>query len=274
MPYGIANARGQVPGAEVRSILALAAASGVDCLDTAVVYGESERALGACDLGAFRITTKLPPLPSDDVDVGAWVMGQARESCARLGVERLHGLLLHRADDATGPRGAEVMSALRAVREAAVTTGVGISIYDPGQLEGVDLRDIDLVQAPFNVLDRRLCDSGALSRLADAGVEVHARSALLQGVLMMNPEAIPDRIAGLRESVAGFGEWAAQRGVSLLAAALGHVLATPGIARVVLGVDSIDQFREGLEAEGAVHEPAPAELAVPDPTLVDPSRWS
>ncbi|MDZ7809365.1 MAG: aldo/keto reductase [Arhodomonas sp.] len=61
LDYGVANASGQVPVDEVRRILALARESGVDTLDTAAAYGESEAVLGAAGAGDFRLVTKISP---------------------------------------------------------------------------------------------------------------------------------------------------------------------------------------------------------------------
>lgn len=274
MEYGIANDRGRVPAAEVVRILDLAAGSGVDSIDTAVAYGESEATLGSADLSAFRVITKLLPIPADEPDLVAWVADQTRASCGRLGLDRLHGLMLHAVDDLRGPRGSELSVALRATREAGLTDGIGVSIYAPSQLEGIDLEELDLVQAPLNVFDRRLIDSGALSALNDAGVEVYARSALLQGVLVMDPGALPPRLAGLRAPVLRFQEWAAEREVSPVAAALGHLFAIDAVHRVVLGVDGLDHLRGALQAEAENAGMTPPELAVDDLDLIDPRRWS
>ena len=46
LPYGITNQQGQVPSDEVARMLKLAAASGIDTLDTASTYGTSESVLG------------------------------------------------------------------------------------------------------------------------------------------------------------------------------------------------------------------------------------
>jgi aryl-alcohol dehydrogenase-like predicted oxidoreductase len=273
MDYGIANERGRVPGDEVRQILKLAADSGIDTIDTAIAYGDSEATLGTLDLSDFHLVTKLPTLPDDEPDVPGWVERHTLASCERLGINRVHGLLLHRAEDVHGPRGSQLVLALKDVRERGLTDGVGVSIYAPSQLEGIDLEDLDLIQAPLNVFDRRLIELGALSDLNDAGVRVYVRSALLQGVLVMNPDAVPPRLAGLRAPITRFREWAAAREVSPLAAALGHLFAVPGIYRIVLGIDGIDQLHDALAAEALGTGAAPAELAVDDPGLIDPRRW-
>ena len=58
--YGITNIAGQVSGAEIRAILTLAKKSGIDTIDTARLYGESEAAIGHCHDVArdFRIVSK------------------------------------------------------------------------------------------------------------------------------------------------------------------------------------------------------------------------
>ena len=57
----------------------------------------------------------------------------------------------------------------------------------------LDLYDIDLVQLPLNILDRRLIDSDILARLKNRGVEIHVRSVFLQGLLLMPKNQIPDK---------------------------------------------------------------------------------
>jgi aryl-alcohol dehydrogenase-like predicted oxidoreductase len=46
LPYGIANQAGPVSRSEVKSMLQFALANGVDSLDTAIAYGDSEACLG------------------------------------------------------------------------------------------------------------------------------------------------------------------------------------------------------------------------------------
>ncbi len=46
LPYGIANQGGKVARLAARDMLQLAALKGIDTLDTAIAYGESETCLG------------------------------------------------------------------------------------------------------------------------------------------------------------------------------------------------------------------------------------
>src|SRR5450755_1692147 len=64
LPYGIANRAGQVAHADVAAILAYARSAGVDTVDTAIAYGDSEKCLGDVGMQSWRVVSKLPPVPS------------------------------------------------------------------------------------------------------------------------------------------------------------------------------------------------------------------
>lgn len=74
--YGIANKTGRVPPNEVRKILAEAARRGMDVLDTAIAYGESESMLGEIGVPNWRVVSKLPAVPEDCNNVLDWVAEQ------------------------------------------------------------------------------------------------------------------------------------------------------------------------------------------------------
>src|SRR5690606_31222736 len=88
--------------------------------------------------------------------------------------------------------------ALRDCQNAGLVKKIGYSIYDPGELEHLFAPyPPDIIQAPLNILDRRLVDTGWLARLNEAGVIVHTRSAFLQGLLLMSSTSRPS----------GFNRW-------------------------------------------------------------------
>jgi aryl-alcohol dehydrogenase-like predicted oxidoreductase len=274
VPYGIANAHGQVRQQDVTRILYAARARGVDTLDTAIAYGTSERALGAAGVDAFEVVTKLPALPIG-TEVQSWVRQQVQCSLKTLGIDRLHGLLLHHPDDLLGPQGQSLLASLRAIRDAGLTSGIGVSVYEPEQLMRLaPYMPFDLVQLPFNVLDHRMSESGWLDRLADSGTIVHARSAFLQGLLLMAPENRPERFGRWQAIWDGWDAYLRDAGCSALDACLGHAIFEPRIARIVVGVDSLNHLERTLDAaESATPVAVPANVRSDDPDLLDPGRW-
>ena len=194
--YGIANEAGQVSLGEAQSVLSLAKANEIDVLDTAIAYGASEEVLGKVGIDGFRVVTKFPSLPDDQNNVAHWVIEQVRESLARLGQKKLYGLLLHRSEDLLGSKGGQLLQALADLKNDGFVQKIGFSIYSPDEIDEVYKKiKIDLVQAPLNVVDRRLQSSGWLDRLKDDGVEVHTRSAFLQGLLLMERSKIPQKFS-------------------------------------------------------------------------------
>ncbi|MGI9343055.1 MAG: aldo/keto reductase [Gammaproteobacteria bacterium] len=273
LDYGIANA-GRVPPADVAAILATAAAAGVDTLDTAIAYGDSEAALGDAGVSGWRVITKLPGLPERLPAIGDWVREQVAASLDRLKLDRLEGVLLHQPADLLGNAGPELAAALERIRSDGMTAAVGISIYDPAELPAlVTVMRPDIVQAPFNVLDRRLESSGWLARLAADGVRVHVRSAFLQGLLLMDADARPDYFERWRTLLDQWRSWCDHQRRSPSSLALGFALAQSNIERVVVGVDSPAQLDAAIEAAGGKPNLPPDALQNDDPDLLNPSNW-
>jgi aryl-alcohol dehydrogenase-like predicted oxidoreductase len=272
--YGIAN-RVDIPSDEqTQQILEVAKAGGISLIDTAVSYGESERRLGKQGMNGWEVVTKVPMVPENANDPAGWVHDSARASLARLNMTRLYGLLLHRPHQLLRPMGSSLYAALLRLKGEGLVSKIGISIYDPAELDQLmPHHEFDLVQAPFNVLDRRLLDSGWLHRLADRGVELHVRSVFLQGLLLMGPEARPAKFSPWDSVWANWGRWLQESGATALQACLHQALSFPEISAVVIGVESAGQLQEILAAERRAVPSAPSYLRCDDPRLVNPSDW-
>lgn len=276
LAYGVSNQRGQVSREVAREIIGLARQAGVDTIDTAIAYGDSEACLGEVGIGNFRVVTKLPPMPDDILDITAWARDQIKGSLDRLGVASVYGLLLHRADQLLGKQGQELATALQNAKQDGLVAKVGVSIYDPEQLAAVmTVCRPDIVQAPLNLLDRRLEASGWLQRLHDSGVEVHTRSAFLQGLLLMNKAAMPPRFDRWRAIWDAWHAWLDAHDVSATRACIQYPLSLHQVDRVVVGVSSTAEFQMLLSDAAVVAVPTDLpNLACTDPDLINPSNWN
>lgn len=272
--YGVANQTGQISRDDATTILDHAWTMGLDTLDTAIAYGESEQRLGEIGVGRWRIISKLPAMPESCPDISGWVRKSVSDSLERLKVNRLCGLLLHRPQQLLGEKGYALYKVLDDLKQLGVVGKIGISIYDPQELEAlISSYRFDLVQAPFNVLDRRLMTSNWLTKLKQAGTEVHARSVFLQGLMLMNATNRPARFQKWQPLWDRWHEWLIERELSPLQACLGFVLAHAEIDRVIVGVDTLEQLQEVLSTVKVSPNP-PVELNCEDADLINPSRWS
>ncbi len=275
LAYGVANRTGKVDNAEAQAILRQARAAGIDTLDTAIAYGDSEQRLGEIGVEQFRIVSKLPGLPEDLDDVDRWVEDQVAASLKRLRTENLYALLLHRPRDLLRPNGDALQRAMRKQVSRGVVQRIGLSIYAPDELDLLYARfRPDIVQAPFNVIDRRLQTTGWLERLREGHTEIHVRSVFLQGLLLMAPHERPTRFERWESVWDSWDSWLKKEGVSPLHACLGFVLAHPEIDRAVIGVDNAAQLRQTIGAAKLPPKVPPSEMSSQQPELVDPSLWS
>jgi len=280
LDYGITNTRGRVPEDEVAAILKRAIAAGIDTIDTAALYGEAEAVLGrTIPKGApFRIVTKS--VKADTPGKGSFadrVEAELRMSLDTLKIDRLHGFLFHRAADLLSEEGRAAWRRVETLRDQGVIGRVGISITD-FEIGNAVLRDFpaQLVQLPLNIVDQRGLRTGLIDRLKNRGVEIHARSPFLQGLLAIAPANMPDHLASLRRHVERMTKPVVAMGLSLKEAALGFVLGVGMIDRVVVGVASRAEF-DDLVALSRVAVPRDVDFAawaIEDPAIVDPSRWS
>jgi len=280
LPYGVTNARGQVPAAEARAIVGAALAAGIGLFDTAPAYGDSEAVLGHA-LGSrddVRIVSKLPALSSErigEAEIEEY-RGVLQRSLASLRRRSIYALLLHRPDDLRKPGAERLVALLEELKRAGTVAKIGISAYDRGQIElGLDRLPIDAVQVPVNLLDQRLLRDGTLDRLKRRNVEVHARSAFLQGVLLADPSRLPAHFAAYRDLLGAVGTAAERAGLTRLALCLRFLLDQPVIDRVIVGVTTIAELKEILAAamEAGPLPEGLAALASDDPRLVNPALW-
>jgi aryl-alcohol dehydrogenase-like predicted oxidoreductase len=273
LPYGILNGGETLSREEVARILDTAAGHGIDAIDTAIAYGQSESVIGETAQNRFKIISKLPPIPLDVSNVSQWVRTQVDASLSRLKCTSLDALLLHRSQDLTDAHGAELYAAINSLKVEKIIQRFGVSIYTPDELNGIiGTFDIDVVQAPLNVFDRRIL--GVIDQLTALNIEVHVRSVFLQGVLIAKPENRPQRFQPWSDHFARFDEWVLSSGVSAMACCLGFALQQSGVAKLVIGTTSPESLTEIMTSIPNMKLEVPADLQSSSEQLIDPRVWS
>jgi aryl-alcohol dehydrogenase-like predicted oxidoreductase len=273
LPYGILNGGETLSREEVARILDTAVDHGIDSIDTAIAYGQSESIIGETSQNRFNIISKLPPLPVDISNVSEWVYSQVQGSLSRLKCTSLDALLLHRPQDLTGAQGVELYAAIESLMAEKMIHRFGVSIYSPDDLEGIiDTFEIHVVQAPLNVFDRRIL--GVTDQLSALNIEVHVRSVFLQGVLIASPQDRPHRFEPWSEHFALFDEWVRSSGVSAMACCMGFALQQPGVAKLVIGTTSAESLDEIMNSIPYSVFEVPTHLQSSVEQLIDPRFWN
>lgn len=274
MTYGVANRHGQPDLAQAAHILEIATRAGLTMLDTAAAYGESERVLGQAGVAGWKVITKIPSLAESGAQAAARLEEIVIQSLSRLGLERLHGILLHDVHDLVRPGGEAVAKALYRLKRQGLTDNIGVSVYRPSDLDLCSgLLEPDIVQAPLNLLDQRVLAGDWAKRLLARGTELHVRSVFLQGLLLMKPSTRPVWFSRWAEPLDRFDRLVAAHGGDPLEVCLGFVKAQDEISRIVVGVETSAQLAAVIQAYDQAGIVSAKDIACSDPNLIEPVHW-
>ena len=274
--YGISNKNGLVKKNQAKLILSQASQCNIQILDTAIVYGESENILGEIGITGFDVITKLPSIPDGKMDIKAWVINNVSSSLSKLKVNSLYGLLLHQSSDILGEKGKILNEVFYELKNKGLVKKIGVSVYDPNELDDIERAKIklDIVQAPFNVFDRRLELSGWLDRLAALGTEVHIRSVFLQGLLLLPSEARHKYFSKWAVHFKIWDDWLRINEISALDACLNFVKSYSNIDIIIVGVTDTGQLLDIISKyENDNNSSIPKSLVCNDQLLINPTNW-
>ncbi|MDP3187542.1 aldo/keto reductase [Limnobacter sp.] len=276
LPYGVSNKSGQTSDIEISSILNSARRHGVNVIDTACLYGASEKNLGKQDLSAFQIVSKTPFCTSitDAKSAHNFLNSAIRQSLTKLQVSKLYGYMVHRVDDLLGPQGPQIVKALLQLKEKGLVDKIGVSVYKKEHLDSITaFFTPDLIQVPINVLDQRLIKNGALKKMKDIGVEVHARSIYLQGLLLMPLSQVPEYFGPVMPLLKHWHHRLKEQNLSPAQAAISFVCNMTEIDKVIVGVETTQQFEDAVRFSQHSTLFDASGLDCDDPAFIDPSIW-
>ena len=275
MDYGI-NSGIKVEQNEVLKIVNLARKSGIKLIDTAQLYGSSEKVLGNVNTVDFDIVTKSRAFEQDIINENEanLVINDLDHSLKLLKQKSLYAFLVHHGEDLLKPGGEMIFNKLQILKEQGLVKKIGFSAYIDNQLIKIIERfDIDIIQLPMNILDNRLINNGLLNKLYSRGIEIHTRSVFLQGLLLMDMDKRPkyfDRWSNLWKF---WYEWLTDNKLSPLEASIRYMISKPEISRVLVGVDNKEQLKNIVNASDGNVPTIPEELKTDDPDLLNPGNW-
>jgi len=262
-------------------MLEIAAAAGINVLDTARAYGDSEKTIGLALAEAglrdhFHIVTKTSASLATDLPLAEArkaIRESVETSLRLLRVDRLPAVLLHRDVNPAH------LDALAELRETGLIARSGVSLGNAVNAARLLPHPfLEAIQAPVNVLDPRFRD--ATHGVHARGGLVFARSCYLQGLLLMDDTVTPPHLLIIKPARDFFRKLAEKQGIELSTLFLRAMLDRPDIDSVVVGMENRSQLEGNIRIFQS--PPLPAELLAeiaefsPDlpEWLIDPPQWS
>lgn len=281
LDYGLANKIGKPSYETALDIVACAVEGGIDGLDTAAAYGNSEEILGKIiaelDLTDKVVIVTKVPLVKEELSPRAadeYVEKCVASSLKRLGLDVLPICLFHNEKDF------KYFDSLLKMKDKGLIQSVGVSTISPAAVKKIiDCDDVEAVQIPTNLFDRRFSDAGIFQAAKSKGIAVFVRSVYFQGLALMPiGNIIPylQQMVPIREALDALAH---EAGLENTEMAMRYVFGIDGITRVLVGVESIDQMRDNIKLISAA--PLPDDLrerihqVVPElpEHIINPVKW-
>ena len=197
-------------------------------------------------------------------------------SLSRLNQSQVEGILVHHTDDLFVEGGRDFFKCLLNYKHLGKVNKVGISIYSENQLlKALDKFTIDLIQLPVNVLDQRLVKSGILKELKSAGIEIHARSIFLQGLLLLEPIQLENYFTPILPLLKKYHLFLAENDLTPAQGALCFVNQIEEVDHILIGVNNTSQLRENIKNFQLVknQELSFEPFALDNEVMINPGLW-
>ncbi len=279
LDYGITPG-GRPDETEAARLLHRALDLGINFLDTARGYGESEAIIGRAlhsRRGEFFLTTKVSSYEKEGLH-GAALRARVRESVAQslaaLQADTIDVLMIHSASTEVLVRG-ELMEILADLRQAGSVRWLGASVYgEEAALAAIQSGSCDCLQLAYSLLDRRP-ERRTFAAASEAEVGLVARSVLLKGALTYRYRQLPEGLQPLQLAVERLLRTAAIDLSALPELAYRFVLAQPSIHTALVGASSVAELETSVRyAEpGAVESERLQGLQLEDDQLLNPGKW-
>lgn len=249
--YGIANMSGKPDEETAFRILETALGNGVNCIDTAAAYGDSEKIIGKFfrtkrkkDPG-IKIVTKFRIGPGKSSAAESLIMHSVEESLFNLDTRYIDILLLHNAKEYPAFAG-EISLTLEKLMVEGIIRSAGASCYELKEIEPLlDNEIFSAFQIPVNLLDYPFYNNEIMSRLADK--LIFARSIFLQGLFFMDPTQLEGNLSAAAPYLKRINALAGAMDLTIQELAVKYVRSLDPVDSLVIGAETPLQAEQNAE---------------------------
>ncbi len=243
---------------------------GIKWIDTAPNYKDAETELGNIGVRDFNIITKLPKIKNNILKKN-YLLSKTEESLSKLKIKKLYGILVHDLKDINNKHREKYIKELKYLKKINLVKKVGISLYNINDLQKIlKFWKPDLIQVPYNVIDRRLNNKKILKIIKKNKIEIHARSIFLQGLLIKRSKK--RKLQKWNLLFNRWFSWCKKNKLKPYEAAYLFVKKNKNINKIIIGFDNISQIKKILQIKKRINNFP--DLECKDKMLINAFNWS
>ena len=249
----------------------------VNWLDTSGAYTNSEKIIGNSRLN-FNIISKnhfnfSHSLPKKKLQKK--IKKIIEKSLTNLKRKKIYAFLIQKSGVLLSKNGEQIYEILKEYKKEKKILKIGVSTYNFKELRKIIKKfKIDIVQAPFNIVNDELTKSGTLNFLKRKKIEVHVRSIFLQGILLVKSKKLPKKLNFLKQHWILLEKFYKKNSLTPIETCLRFVLSFRKIDKIVFGVDEVNQLKQILKSRiNRVNLPFP-KIELKNKDILSPIFWS
>lgn len=253
MDYGIRGQR-QPALKDAVEMLQYATQNGICAIDTANAYGTAEDVVGTflqrktIDRHKLFLVSKSRPNLLDECTEDKYydvMKDNLTNTLKRLHTDYLDSYLLHSARYIYND---VIIDTLNRLKQEGYAKKVGVSVYEKEEAQKcIERPNVDFMQIPYSIFDQRMLTEGILEEAKKNPIQIHARSAFIQGLITMEESDIPPFLEKAKPIVKKIDKMCKEYGISRVSLALNFVKYQSGISHLVFGVDNMAQLKEDIK---------------------------
>ena len=255
---------------------------GINLIDTAQAYGESEAIIGRAlkfRRSEYILATKISSVSWEGytgTELREQVETSITESLRTLQTDIIDLLYIHNATPELIQCG-EIVEIMQRAQEVGYARFIGTTTYgEAAPLAVLEDGRFDCIQLAYNLLDRQF-EERVLPLAKENDVGVVIRSALLKGALTYRYAHLPEELRELRTVVDEVNSLCRAQSSSLPELAYRFVLAHPAVSTALVGTGRVHELQEIVSFAGCdalqpelLHE---IQEIVVSPDQLNPGTW-
>jgi len=255
---------------EIKKILKLAKKNSIYKIDTAEGYLKNKIFFKSIDK-KFKFISKIIP---DSKWISLEYCQKKLEDHFKLFKNnKIETLLLHDIQILFKKNGPKIFKNLEILKQKKYFKKIGLSIYDTKYLNFIIPKfNIDVIQCPYNVLDKRVLTTGWYDKLKNQGKEIHIRSIFLQGLLVNKSVHKKKYFTKWNNFFFNWFQFLKNNNISSIDYCLSDLLKYD-FDQIIVGINNSNNLKQIINFK-TIDKNKMTNFKIDDIKLIDPRKWN
>lgn len=254
---------------EIKKILNLAKKNSIYQIDTAETYINKKDVFKNIDK-KFKFSTKI--IPNSKWVSLEFCQKELERHFKTLNNNKIETILFHDVKVLFTKNGFKIFRNLEILKKKKYFQKIGLSIYDTQCLSYMIANyDFDVVQCPYNILDRRILASGWFDKLKSKGIEIHIRSIFLQGLLVNKLVYKKQYFEKWKKKFSEWFIWLENNNISPIDYCFSDLL-NYDFDKIIIGINNSKNLEEVINFR-TINKKKMINFSISDKKLIDPRNW-